>query len=130
MTYGGSFDLESKEAALVGLEQRMASPGFWDQPDAAREVIEQANRLKAWTEPWSSLTQRVEELTELADLLAEEEDEDLSAELDRETASIGEGLAELELRNMLGGRTLTGQPCSPCTRAPEAPSRRTGPRCC
>lgn len=102
-TCGGSFDLDSKETALVGLEQRMASPGFWDQPDAARGVIEQANRLKAWTEPWASLTRRVDELTELADLLAEEEDEDLSSELDRETASIGEGLAELELRNMLRG---------------------------
>ena len=65
-TCGGSFDLESKETALVGLEQRMASPGFWDQPDTAREVIEQANRLKAWTEPWASLTRRVDELTELA----------------------------------------------------------------
>ena len=102
-TYGGSFDLESKEGALVGLEERMASPGFWDHPDAAREVIEQANGLKAWTEPWASLSRRVDELTELADLLAEEEDEDLSSELDRETASIDEGLAELELRNMLRG---------------------------
>jgi len=102
-TYGGFFDLESKEGALVGLEERMASPGFWDQPDAAREVIEQANGLKAWTEPWASLSRRVDELTELADLLAEEDDEDLAAELDRDTASIDEGLAELELRNMLRG---------------------------
>ncbi|MCK5482396.1 MAG: peptide chain release factor 2 [Gemmatimonadetes bacterium] len=88
---------------MAGLEQRMAKPGFWDQPEAARGVIEQANKLKAWTEPWNSLTRRVEDLTELADLLAEEEDEDLSVELDRETVSIGEGLGELELRNMLRG---------------------------
>ncbi len=85
------------------LEQRMASPGFWDLKDAARDVIDQANSLKRWTEPWSSLAGRVEELTELAELLADADDEELAAELDRETASVQEGLADLELKNMLRG---------------------------
>ena len=102
-TYGGSFDLESKEAELDDLEQRMASPGFWDLKDAARQVIDRSNSLKGWTEPWNSLARRVEDLTELADLLADAEDEELAAELDRETESVQEGLAELELKNMLRG---------------------------
>ena len=81
----------------------MASPGFWDHPDAARGVIDQANQLKAWTEPWNALDRKLEDLTELAHLLADAEDEDLAAELDRETGSVEEGLSELELRNMLRG---------------------------
>ena len=81
----------------------MASPGFWDHQEAAREVIDQANELKAWTVPWQSLARRVEDLTELASLLADAEDDELSAELERETVAVQEGLAELELRNMLRG---------------------------
>ncbi|MDP2470674.1 MAG: peptide chain release factor 2 [Candidatus Palauibacterales bacterium] len=103
MTYGGSFDLESKETALAELEQRMASPGFWDQPEAAREIIEKANQIKSWTEPWRSLAASIADLTELAELLADAEDEELSAELDRETGRIEDELTDLELRNMLRG---------------------------
>jgi peptide chain release factor 2 len=103
MTCGGSFDLESKETSLAAFEQRMASPGFWDNQEAAREVIDQANELKAWVGPWKSLAKRVEDLTELAALLADAEDDELSAELERETAAVDEGLSELELRNMLRG---------------------------
>ena len=28
----------------------MAAPGFWDAPEAARDVIADANQLKAWVE--------------------------------------------------------------------------------
>jgi len=81
----------------------MASPGFWDAPDAAREVIDRANGLKSWTEPWNALSARIDDLTELAGLLAEAEDEEFAAELEQETAGVTQGLAELELRNMLRG---------------------------
>ena len=91
------------ERELAGLEEKMASPGFWDHPEAARGVIEQANELKAWTEPWHDLSRRLADLIELQDLLAEAEDEELVAELDRESTRIAEALAELELRNMLRG---------------------------
>jgi peptide chain release factor 2 len=81
----------------------MASPGFWDQPESAREVIDSSNQLKSWTEPWAALASRLAELEELADLLADAEDADLASELDSETAAVADGLAELELRNMLRG---------------------------
>ncbi len=81
----------------------MARPDFWDDPDRAREVIEQANRLKDWTEPWQELSARVDELHELAELLEEEPDASLAAEVAGETEGIERRLAELELKNMLRG---------------------------
>ncbi len=81
----------------------MASPGFWDLPDSAREVIDRANALKNWTAPWHALSGRIDDLTEFADLLAEADDEELAAELERETTGVEEGLVELEIRNMLRG---------------------------
>ncbi len=81
----------------------MARPGFWDNQESAREVIDRANSLKAWTGPWKDLLRRVGDLIELAALLEEADDEDLAAELVRETDAAQKGLAELELRNMLRG---------------------------
>jgi peptide chain release factor 2 len=60
----------------------MADPGFWNDTDAAREVIAEANRIKEWTEPWQRLRAKVDELSELEELLDAEEDEALRAEWD------------------------------------------------
>lgn len=81
----------------------MTQPGFWDDADAAREVIAEVNELKAWTEPWSELDVKVTDLKELAALLEVDEDPGLSEEWEREVKKAGTGLAALELRNMLRG---------------------------
>jgi peptide chain release factor 2 len=81
----------------------MADPGFWNDTDAAREVIAEANRIKEWTEPWQRLRAKVDELSELEELLDAEEDEALRAEWDAEVASLATELDALELKNMLQG---------------------------
>jgi len=79
----------------------MASPGFWDDPDRARGVIERSQELKEWTEPWQELSDRVGELRELSELLEEEPDPELAGEIDDELERIDRELDRLELRNML-----------------------------
>ncbi len=81
----------------------MTEPGFWDNPDQAREVMEESNRLKGWVEPWKELHERATELSELADLLAEEADQELEEEWDREVSRLSGKLEGLELRTMLQG---------------------------
>jgi peptide chain release factor 2 len=81
----------------------MADPGFWDDQDRARGVIEEANLLKGWTEPVSSLGKKAADLAELAELLEAEEDADLEAEWLRELGALQRGVEELELRSMLRG---------------------------
>jgi len=81
----------------------MASPGFWERPDDAREVIADANRLKGWVEPWNRLSRKSSDLEEIAQLLREESDEGLEAEWLRELESLERGLEELELKTMLQG---------------------------
>src|SRR5690348_5486620 len=81
----------------------MADPGFWNDADAAREVIAEANSLKGWTEPWNRLMTKAGELVELGELLAEEKDESLREEWEREVEALGSELDSLELRNMLQG---------------------------
>ncbi len=81
----------------------MAAPDFWGNPDAARVTIEEANRLKSWVRPWSELAQKAAELRALADLLEEEDDPELSAELLRALEQQEHDVAALELRTMLQG---------------------------
>lgn len=103
MNFGGFFDIDVKMEELASLEDRMAQPGFWDRQEDARQVIDRTRALKAWTEPWTSLVTRIEELQELQELLADADDEDLAAELIGETKIIGRDLDRLELRNMMRG---------------------------
>jgi peptide chain release factor 2 len=81
----------------------MAQPNFWDDQEKAREVISTANSLKEWTEPWQRLSAKVEELSELGELLEAEADPALAAEWSAEVETIAAELQGLELKNMLQG---------------------------
>jgi peptide chain release factor 2 len=95
--------LPAKEDRLHQLDARMADPGFWNDAETARGVIAEANSLKAWTEPWNRLSAKTDELVELGELLAVEEDAALREEWAREVEAVGKELDALELRNMLQG---------------------------
>ncbi len=79
----------------------MSRPGFWDEPEEARSVIERSQDLKSWTEPWEELSERVDHLRELAALLDQEPDEELARELESELREVERGIQRLEFRNML-----------------------------
>jgi peptide chain release factor 2 len=81
----------------------MAVPTFWDDPEAARTLIATVNGLKQWTDPWSRLSSKVTELSELGELLEAEEDAALAEEWAAEVESLAKDLQDLELKNMLQG---------------------------
>ncbi len=79
----------------------MARPDFWDRPERAREVIDRSNRLRSWTQPWTTLSTRVDELLELVQLMEDAPDAELLSEVVTEIKKVEADLGELELRNML-----------------------------
>jgi len=81
----------------------MARPGFWDDPDRARSVIDRSNELKEWTEPWDEAAETLDELEELSVLLEDEEDPELRDEIDDELEAVQKTLDRLELKSMLRG---------------------------
>jgi peptide chain release factor 2 len=81
----------------------MADPDFWNDAEQAREVIAEANALKSWTDPWSKISGKVNDLTELAELLEGEDDAAMLRDWEREVETIASELESLELRNMLQG---------------------------
>ena len=81
----------------------MAQPGFWENPEAAREVMAEASRVKGWVEPWQDLSQRTGELVELSELLMEDPDPELEKEWHGEKKRLEAALDAFELRTMLQG---------------------------
>jgi peptide chain release factor 2 len=81
----------------------MADPEFWNDAEAAREVIAESNTLKSWTDPWAKLSGKVDELAEMAELLEADPDPQMVREWGAEVDSLGGQIESFELRNMLQG---------------------------
>src|SRR5512134_1445491 len=79
----------------------MAAPGFWDRPDAARQIVEEVKTLKGWTLPYEDLRRRTDHALELADLLAQEDDPAIEAELAEEARQIDAGVSALSLKALM-----------------------------
>jgi len=81
----------------------MAAPGFWDNPERAREVVDDVRALRRWVEPFTELTRRLVDARELAELVQQDPDPDLEAGLTEETDRLESGIGRLELQGMLQG---------------------------
>ena len=81
----------------------MSGPDFWDDQEAAREVIDDANRLKGWIEPWNELNERVGNLEAMVELLELEEDPELIVEFEAGLSKLEAGVEAMEVRTMLQG---------------------------
>ena len=103
MISGGIFDLDTREERLKNLDELMAASHFWDDQDAARDTIEESNRLKAWVRPWNELSSDADDLSALVELLLSEEDPDLEKELGVGLKALAAGVESMELRTMLQG---------------------------
>jgi peptide chain release factor 2 len=82
----------------------MSASGFWDDHEAARRVVEEVKVLRGWVEPYERLRARIDGARELDEMLADSPDEEMSGEIDRETALIATELDSFELRSLLRGR--------------------------
>ena len=98
------FDAPELSNRLTALEERMGVPTFWDDNDAAQEVIQEVKRLRGWLDPYRAIESKLRELEEFGALLEEEEDEALAEEWARELGGLEVAVERLELRNMLRGK--------------------------
>ena len=101
--FGGIFDVETKEKEIAGLEEKAHAPDFWNDNIAAQKVMQQINRRKSWVDAWNNLQRKLVDAQTLRELAEESADESFSTELQSELSSIGQGISDLEFRNMLSG---------------------------
>lgn len=82
------------------MEQQIASPEFWDDPQNAQRVSKLAASLRNEVESWRSVQRRISDALELARM----EDESLRLELDAEIAALEADLDARSFTAMLSGK--------------------------
>lgn len=95
--------LEQKQAQLLELEQTMASPGFWDQPDTARTISQNASDLKSDIQSYEALQRQVDDLDAFLEL-AEELEMGTKEEMLQLLTALEKSVRELELMKYFSGR--------------------------
>ena len=81
----------------------MTAPGFWDDQEKARAVIQEANAMKGWIEPYDRLSGRVRSLLEMEELLAAEPDASIEQDVEQELEQLDQEIPALELKALMRG---------------------------
>lgn len=104
MTSGGLFDLETRNREIGALEHKVSAPDFWNDQEAAQQVMKELAALKAPVEQWNRLHKRAEDLVVMLELALEASDQELLAEAAQEAKELRQELREYELQILLKGK--------------------------
>jgi peptide chain release factor 2 len=96
------FDVEALRRSSAELTKEMSSPGFWDEPEEAREVAAEFSRVEGRMKMLEGLRARLVDAEELLELA--EEDEGLAEEVGKELEHIEKALGELEVARLFSGK--------------------------
>ncbi len=94
------FDFSAKASQLADLEKQSEDPKIWDNPSEAQKLMKQIASLRNEIEDWQTLTRRISDARELAEM----DDESLRLELEVETAKLEKIVNRKELNTLLSGK--------------------------
>ena len=101
------FDVERRTGELAELDKKAAAPGFWNDQNAAKAVIDAANKHRAFLTPLGDLETALQDAETLIELAELEEDETHRSQAERETGATldtAESIfRDLEFRSLLSG---------------------------
>ncbi len=98
-----SLKVEEKEEQIKEYDAKMQEEGFWSDQRGAQEVINAANVIKDKVKAFYSLKEQVEDVVVAYELIQEEPDEDLEAELVVQIKEVSAALNKFELEILLSG---------------------------
>ncbi|HUR04697.1 MAG TPA: PCRF domain-containing protein, partial [Nonomuraea sp.] len=96
-------DLGAMRKQIAELEDQVAAPDLWDDPEQAQKVTSKLSHLQGELNRVEGLVRRLDDLSVLYELAAEESDEDTKAEADKELGSLRSDVGALEVRTLLSG---------------------------
>ncbi|PIE52624.1 peptide chain release factor 2 [Candidatus Fermentibacteria bacterium] len=97
------FDFEGLLTKEKKFEAEMAESGFWDNRNAALEVITGIKKVQNWTTPLKDLDSRVGDLSAALELLELEDDPGIRTDAEIRCSNVKRILDRLEFRQMLSG---------------------------
>jgi peptide chain release factor 2 len=97
------FDKAGRLRRIAELEDVASAPNLWDDPENAQKVLQSLSQMKDQLEPILALEKRSKDLLEMAELLSEEQDPELIAELSGDTERLIKDVEKFELDTLLSG---------------------------
>ncbi|GAA5044270.1 peptide chain release factor 2 [Thermocatellispora tengchongensis] len=96
-------DLDAMRKQIAELEEQVAAPDLWNDPEQAQKVTSRLSHMQAELNRVDGLAGRLEDLAVLYELAEAEDDADTREEADRELASLRADVSALEVRTLLSG---------------------------
>jgi peptide chain release factor 2 len=84
------------------LDKIIVREGFWNEPDKARETLQEQSRLNEAVAKWKRQKNNLDDLTLLYDIAVEEADEHAQEEVRNELERLSASIRDDELKMMLG----------------------------
>jgi peptide chain release factor 2 len=101
-SYGGIFDVDGKRSRLTELNERTEDPALWNDPTAAKKVMQEKARLEKEVAAWADLRDLLDDAMTAVELADDEDEPELAEEARAAAPGIGKTLDKLELRTLLG----------------------------
>lgn len=98
-----SLDLPSLREQLADLNAQMEAPDFWNDVENANKITKQEKPLKGKITLCERLTSSLDDLKVLVDMVDEEQDDELLAELNSELDQFEKDVTEFHLQTLLSG---------------------------
>jgi peptide chain release factor 2 len=95
-------DIDKNEALLKELEEQISIPGFWDNQEKARPVIQKLKSVRAVIDPFFKSRKEFDELNELL-LILDEKDESSAREIMDSLSKLGKDIDGLEFKRLMSG---------------------------
>jgi peptide chain release factor 2 len=99
---GGVFDFDSKKKRLEELSQLTSKPDFWNDADKAQTILKEQAGIKNILDAWEKHRADLEEARFFLELSKDEKSEEALNEASAKVIKVGEELADIELKQMLG----------------------------
>ncbi|HSQ59667.1 MAG TPA: peptide chain release factor 2 [Acidobacteriota bacterium] len=94
-------DVAQKEVRVAELEERMAAPDFWNDPEAAQKLLVELKSLKRVLDTFRALDREVTDARGIVELLEAEPDESLARDLEQQSSRLLPRIHQLELKSLL-----------------------------
>lgn len=103
MSFGGIFDIESKEKKLTELEIQSEDPSLWNNHKEMQKINQEKVLLEKSLEEFRNLNSSCEDAHAMLEMIEESKDEGLFQELKNEISKMNKVIESLEVKSFLSG---------------------------
>ena len=100
---GIHFNLPRKKERIMDLDMQMSDPNFWDDPDKAKKISQEATLLKTEVEGHEELVRKADDLSDYLEMAMEDGDASFAEDIEKQYHDLLKDIEKREVRLLLSG---------------------------